>query len=388
MNQFVWDLVIVKLYAVNNCSCTAYSSFCDDAAGCELYYGSKWDLLHGIGKGNGIIHVRGEFSGSSDAKRRRWLMLSVILPVSSVLIAIVASVWLYLRWRNNAFTATYGSDGNSLELGKRKDPEPPHLSFSSIVSLTDNFSFSSKIGEGGFGPAYTLQLISKLQHSNLVRLLGYCTEQEEKILICEFMTNDSLYSFLFDTNKRLQLDWGRRLHIIEGIAQGLLYLHKYSRFKVIHRDLKTSNIYFGMARIFDETSQTKTKRVVGTYGYMLPEYAVHGLFSTKSDIFSFGVIMLEIISGKKNTTFYRSDRSLNLLGYAWETWQEGHCLDLMDQTLVDSCLEDELENPKDRPTMSDVISMLNKERTNLPIPKQPAFSTLCILNVDTPQAMH
>ncbi|CAL5339383.1 unnamed protein product [Camellia sinensis] len=174
-------------------------------------------------------------------------------------------------------------------------------------------------------------------------------QRNERILIYEYLPNNSLDFFLFDMMKQYLLDWKMRVHIIGGIAQGLLYLHKYSRLKIVHRDLKTSNILlnkdmnpkisnFGTARIFcDDENQASTKRIVGTHGYMSPEYAMDGLFSVKSDVFSFGVMMLEIISGKKNTSFYRPDRALNLLGYAWELWKEGKGLELVDQALVETC---------------------------------------------------
>ncbi|XP_076948891.1 G-type lectin S-receptor-like serine/threonine-protein kinase At1g67520 [Bidens hawaiensis] len=229
------------------------------------------------------------------------------------------------------------------------------FNFADLVTATNNFSDENKLGKGGFGPVYKgkfsderevaikrlsktsrqgllefkneLILIAKLQHTNLVRVLGCCIHKEEKMLIYEYMPNKSLDFFLFDETRRTLLDWPKRWNIIEGISQGLLYLHKYSRMRVIHRDLKASNILldesmnpkivdFGMARIFkqDET-EAMTQRVVGTFGYMSLEYAMDGTFSVKSDVFSFGVLILEIVSGRRNTCLSLLEKTVNLIGY-------------------------------------------------------------------------
>uniref|UniRef100_A0A0A9A356 Protein kinase domain-containing protein n=1 Tax=Arundo donax TaxID=35708 RepID=A0A0A9A356_ARUDO len=218
------------------------------------------------------------------------------------------------------------------------------------------------------------------------------------MLIYEYLPNKSLDFFIFDETKRAVLSWNKRLMIIEAIAQGLLYLHKHSRLRVIHRDVKASNILldsemnpkisdFGLAKMFSSNdTEGNTKRVVGTYGYMAPEYASEGLFSTKSDVFSFGVLILEIIIGKRNSGFHQYEDFLNLLGYAWQLWREGRWLQLVDASLVAECCHTlEMmrciniallcvqENAADRPTMSDVVAMLSSESMTLSEPKHPAY---------------
>ncbi|KAJ9537854.1 hypothetical protein OSB04_030587 [Centaurea solstitialis] len=315
-----------------------------------------------------------------------------------------------------------GGSGNDLLL----------FSFFSIMAATDDFSVENKLGQGGFGPVYKgklsngqeiavkrlsrtlgqglvefkneLVLISKLQHINLVQVLGCCIHREEKMLIYEYMPNKSLDFFLFDScyslsdeNRKGELDWPKRFNIIEGIAQGLLYMHRYSRIRIIHRDLKANNILldenmnpkisdFGMARIFKRMeSEAITNRVVGTYGYMPPEYAIEGTFSIKSDIFSFGVLILEIVMGRRNSSFVHLDQTFNLIEYAWELWRQGDALGLMDPVIGSTCVVQQFirtihvallcvqQSATDRPTTTDMISMLLNETILLPTICTPAF---------------
>ncbi|XP_009788889.1 receptor-like serine/threonine-protein kinase SD1-8 isoform X4 [Nicotiana sylvestris] len=308
----------------------------------------------------------------------------------------------------------------------KQDIAVPFFRLEKILAATDNFSDAQKLGQGGFGPVYKgifsggqeiavkrlssqsrqgigefrneVILISKLQHRNLVRLLGYCITGYEQILLYEYMPNKSLDTFIFeDQTLSKSLKWKKRFDIISGISRGLLYLHEDSRLRIIHRDLKTSNILldqemnpkisdFGLARIVEEkTTEANTKKVVGTYGYMSPEYALEGLFSIKSDVFSLGVVILEIITGRRNTGFYQSKEASNLLGYAWNFWKEERALHLLDHSLLESCNPKEAmkcinvgllcvqEDPGDRPTMSNVVMMLRSESMPIPKPNQPAF---------------
>ncbi|KAK3127333.1 hypothetical protein QOZ80_7AG0571590 [Eleusine coracana subsp. coracana] len=294
-----------------------------------------------------------------------------------------------------------------------------------IKAATCNFSDSNKLGAGGFGPVYLgklsggeevavkrlcrnsgqgleefkneVILIAKLQHRNLVRLLGCCIQEEEKILVYEYMPNKSLDAFLFDPEKQRLLDWRRRFDIIEGIARGLLYLHRDSRLRVVHRDLKASNILldadmepkisdFGMARIFGgDDNQFNTNRVVGTFGYMSPEYAMEGIFSVKSDVYSFGVLVLEIITGKRAVSFHGHQDSLNIAGYAWRQWNEDKGTELIDPSIRESCSVRQVlrcihiallcvqDHADDRPDIPAVILMLSSDNLNLPNPRPPTL---------------
>ncbi|KAD3069333.1 hypothetical protein E3N88_37213 [Mikania micrantha] len=309
---------------------------------------------------------------------------------------------------------------------------------SSIQVATNNFSAGNKLGEGGFGPVYKgelkdgraiavkrlcshsgqgvkefkteVELIIKLQHKNLVRLLGYCVQGTERLLIYEFMANNSLETFLFDPNKCKELDWAKRANIVIGIAKGLRYLHEDSRLKIVHRDMKASNILldadmnskisdFGTAKIFGgDQMEARTNRVVGTYGYMAPEYVMGGLFSTKSDVYSFGVVLLEILSGQRNKRLCLDGEPQNFLSTAWCLWKENKGVEFVDRCLLHNYPIDEAlrwiniallcvqEDPQDRPTMSTVVFMLeDRWSAKLPAPSEPLLSFARFMSVFEPQ---
>ncbi|BFG28703.1 hypothetical protein CerSpe_149770 [Prunus speciosa] len=420
-----------------NCDCHGYYfRFDNNKTGCKFWTG-HWEFNEdttGDTTTNYFVLTK-----SSRPNAHKWIWIGTAIAAALLVMVLCISSYLLrrklfsgetnpmienelLEWMESD-RSTGDVNGNDGKMGNNLTV----FSYASVVAATTNFSEENKLGQGGFGPVYkgklvtgreiavkrlsrcsgqgTLEfkneliLISELQHTNLVQLYGFCIHGEERILIYAYMPNKSLDYFLFDSTRAMLLDWTKRFNIIEGIAQGLLYLHKYSRMRVIHRDLKASNILldeymkpkisdFGMARIFTHNElEANTNRVVGTYGYMSPEYAMEGIFSIKSDVYSFGVLMLEIISGRRNSSFYNADRVLNIVGYAWELWKEGRWLELMDPTLKDSCTEDQLlrcfhvgllcveENAADRPSMSDVISMLTTETISMPLPTRPAFFT-------------
>ncbi|GKV19337.1 hypothetical protein SLEP1_g29615 [Rubroshorea leprosula] len=330
------------------------------------------------------------------------LWIPIAVSSLAVLGLTLLSSFAFIIWRRSAKDKENSQEVQLLELGARThcdfstedfqgehvegSQEFPSIQLDIISVATKHFSDANKLGEGGFGPVYKgtladgkeiavkrlsrtsgqgllefkneVMLIARLQHRNLVRLLGCCLEDNETLLVYEYLPNRSLDIFLFDARMSMQLDWPRRFSIITGIARGILYLHEDSHLRIIHRDLKAGNILldsemnpkisdFGMARIFGgNQSQANTKRVVGTYGSMASEYAMEGPFSVKSDVFSFGVLLLEIMCGKKSNGFYFYERCESLLTF---------------------------KDPVDRPSMSSVIVMLASETITLPKPTEPAF---------------
>ncbi|KQK05544.1 receptor-like serine/threonine-protein kinase SD1-8 [Brachypodium distachyon] len=425
-----------------NCSCAAYASAnlsrAQGQRGCVMWYGGLEDLrvYPNFGQDLYVRLAAADLDSISKSKKKVQVITAVTVSIGTL--AVILALIGFFFWRRkrtksrlpgpNKWSGISHSRGLQSEgTSHGDDLELPIFDLETIAAATDSFSTDNKLGEGGYGPVYKgkledgeeiavktlskastqgldefkneVMLIAKLQHRNLVRLLGCCICGEEKILIYEYMANKSLDFFLFDKSRSMLLNWQTRYRIIEGIARGLLYLHQDSRYRIVHRDLKTSNILldedmipkisdFGMARIFGgNDSEINTLRVVGTYGYMAPEYAMDGVFSVKSDVFSFGVIVLEIITGTRNRGVYSYSNHLNLLAHAWSLLNEGNSLDLVDGTLKGSFDTDEVlkclkagllcvqENPEDRPLMSQVLMMLAAtDAASLPTPKQPGFA--------------
>ncbi|KAM4103077.1 hypothetical protein ACJW30_06G052400 [Castanea mollissima] len=414
---------------LKNCSCTAYSNLdiSGEGSGCLLWFGilSDMKVFSQDGQDLYIRLANSELDNitkkrhSSRIRREAIIFASSTLVMGILILGVISYVWKKRQSFKGITRKDYNNEGGN------EDMELPIFDMTDIANATCNFSSNNKLGEGGFGPVYRGTLkggqvvaikrlsknsgqgldefknevfsIAKLQHRNLVKLLGCCIQGNEKMLIYEYMHNKSLDTFIFDHTRSTLLDWHNRIRIICGIARGLLYLHQDSRLRIIHRDLKASNILlddsmnpkisdFGLARTFGgDQTEDQTKRIVGTYGYMSPEYAGHGKFSIKSDIFSFGVLVLEIVSGKRNQGYCHLDDHLNLLGHAWRLWIEEKATELIDKSLGNKCtLSDQVlrcihvgllcvqQRPEDRPDMSSVVLMLSSESL-LPKPRQPGF---------------
>ncbi|KAM3714650.1 hypothetical protein ACB098_01G353300 [Castanea mollissima] len=420
---------------LKNCSCRAYANLDirNGGSGCLLWFADLVDLVV-LQMGGQDLYIRVAASELDHIEKNKHFgqkYQAIIIVCSAILLTAMLALRLVtyvrrMKLRKEGMNIIRQNDYNNED--KKEDMELPIFDLITISNATDNFASNNKLGEGGFGSVYKgtllggqeiavkrlsknsgqglnefkneVILIAKLQHRNLVKLLGCCIQEQEKLLIYEYMHNKSLDSFIFDQWKSRLLDWRMRHNIIGGIARGLLYLHEDSRLRIIHRDLKASNVLldnnmnpkisdFGLAKTFGgDQTKADTNRIVGTYGYMPPEYAGYGQISVKTDVFSFGVLLLEIVSGKKNKELCNYGQCLNLLGHAWKLWIEDKPMELIDEFLIlgDSCILSEVlrcihvgllcvqQRPEDRPNMSSVVLMLSSDNS-LPNPRQPGFVT-------------
>ncbi|KAJ0489440.1 putative protein kinase RLK-Pelle-DLSV family [Helianthus annuus] len=351
-----------------NCSCTCYANIDirNGGSGCLLWFDQlldvrEFDVDQDIYIRMAASELKGPVDSLSDVNKRKRILILVLLTSSAVTLLFAAGYACpKLKKRRGKWS---GQDEKDASLQMEQLDDLQCLSLHEVVRATNNFSASNKIGEGGFGPVYKGVLEDGREIA--VKRLSETSQQG----LHEFK-NEVIYE-----TRSLMLDWPQRFNIIHGIARGVLYLHQDSRLQIIHRDLKAGNILldgdmnpkisdFGLARIFvGHDTTTKTKKVVGTF---------------------FGVMVLEIICGKKNKEFSHGDHNDNLLGHAWRLFKEGRSIELMSGSLQASHVIFEVlrsihvallcvqHHAEDRPTMLSVVLMLVSEGP-LPDPKQPAF---------------
>ncbi|KAL0399497.1 UNVERIFIED_CONTAM: putative leucine-rich repeat receptor-like serine/threonine-protein kinase [Sesamum radiatum] len=327
--------------------------------------------------------------------------VGIVVGVLCIVLLILGILWWkgYLRRKD-----TLQNDLKGLELHTWL------FTLRQIRGATNNFDPVNKIGEGGFGPVYKgilsdgniiavkqlsskskqgnrefvneIGMISALQHPHLVKLYGCCIEGNQLLLVYEYMENNSLARALFGSEEhQIHLDWQMRRKICIGIARGLAYLHEESRLKIVHRDIKATNVLldknlvpkisdFGLAKLDEEDNTHISTRIAGTFGYMAPEYAMRGYLTDKADVYSYGVVLLEVVSGRTNTSIKTKEDAFYLLDWANSLKEKGNLMELVDPRLEPDFNREEVTRAihvallctnvvaAERPTMSAVVSML------------------------------
>ncbi|KAK1440114.1 hypothetical protein QVD17_05939 [Tagetes erecta] len=351
-------------------------------------------------------------------KNRTGLIVGILVPITVVSFLYLLAIYIFRQCRKEHDIL------NKYEEFVGIDTKPYTYSYGELRDATDDFSPANKLGEGGFGPVYKGKLddgriiavkqlsvashqgkaqfvaeiatISAVQHRNLVKLYGCCIEGDKRLLVYEYLENKSLDQALFG-NTRLSLNWATRFEICLGIARGLAYLHEESRVRVVHRDVKASNVLldadlnpkisdFGLAKLYDDKKTHMSTRVAGTIGYLAPEYAMRGYLTEKADVFGFGVVALEIISGRPNSDSTLEDEKIYLLEWAWDLHEANNEVELVDEELSEFD-ENEVKrliriallctqtSPMQRPAMSRVVAMLSGDTEASGVITRPEYLT-------------
>lgn len=362
-------------------------------------------------------------------RSRGTVVVIVVAAVSSAIVLVVAAVIGVYFWKNKRIQQKRKGSNDAEKLVKTLHDSSLNFKYSTLEKATGSFDEANKLGQGGFGTVYKgvlpdgreiavkrlffnnkhragdfyneVNIISSVEHKNLVRLLGCSCSGPESLLVYEFLPNKSLDRFIFDANKGKALNWEKRFEIVIGTAEGLVYLHENSKCRIIHRDIKASNILldsrlrskiadFGLARSFQEDKSHISTAIAGTLGYMAPEYLAHGQLTEKADVYSFGVLLLEIVSGRQNNRSKTAEYSDSLVTIAWKHFLQGRADELFDpnlmlQNYINMNISAEVlrvvhigllctqESPVLRPSMSTALRMLAKKDEQLPTPTNPPF---------------
>ncbi|KAL2484519.1 Cysteine-rich receptor-like protein kinase 2 [Abeliophyllum distichum] len=309
-------------------------------------------------------------NGSSRGK----LKVIIVAAVSSTIVLVIGAViGVYIWKKHRTIQKKRKGWDDAKKLVKTLNDSSLNFKYSTLEKSTDYFNEANKLGQGGFATVYKgvlqdgreiavkrlffhnkqraanfyneVNMISSLEHKNLVRLLGCSCLGPESLLVYEFLPNKSLDCFIFDSSKGKELNWEKRFEIIIGTAEGLVFLHENTKTRIVHRDIKASNILldlrfhakiadFGLARSFQEDKSHISTVIAGTLGYMAPEYVAHGQLTEKADVYGFGILLLEIVTGRQNNRSKASDYSDSLLTIAWKHFQERTVDDLFDPNIM------------------------------------------------------
>ncbi|XP_058071834.1 probable LRR receptor-like serine/threonine-protein kinase At1g56140 isoform X2 [Magnolia sinica] len=364
------------------------------------------------------IHVTPNFKPIVGARRKKNKIALAVEILASVVLGIV-SVSVFLIWKRNKRLSVDEDEEIS-----RMGPRPNTFSYRELKTATKDFSPANKLGQGGFGPVFKgilldgrivavkqlsvtsrqgksqflaeIATISAVQQRNLVKLYGCCIKGANRLLVYEYLENKSLDQALFGESN-LHLDWHTRFEICLGTARGLAYLHEESRPRIVHRDVKASNILldanlnpkisdFGLAKLYDDKMSHISTRVAGTVGYIAPEYAMRGHLTEKADIFGFGVVALEIVSGRPNPCENVYPENMYLVEWAWHLHENNRALELVDPTLSNFDAEEAARmigigllciqaSPSLRPPMSQVMAMLQGHIEVGTVTSKPGYLT-------------
>lgn len=352
----------------------------------------------------------------------------------------------YMRYSNEVFWNLSRHTGLSADIyGSGLSSALAHsqlnFRYQELRQATNNFDSSNKLGQGSYGSVYKgilldgrevavkrlflntrqwidqffneVHLINQVRHKNLVKLLGYSVDGQESLLVYDYYPNKSLDHFIFDENQAQILDWKKRIDIIQGVAEGLSYLHEESEIRIIHRDIKASNILlddklkpkitdFGLARSFAEDQTHLSTGIAGTLGYMAPEYVVHGHLTEKADVYSFGVLLLEILTGQRCSNGTGAKPGQFFLAKIWSHYKAETVDEIMDRHFYDEAVKDEIlhaahvgllctqATPSYRPTMAKVVELLRstKNQENV-FPTDPPFlDVLSVENLEEGDGIH